>query len=179
VEARAGYNLDIETSPAQVTTLGASGQSYFDVTFSQTVTGSTTWTWRATPAGQVQLEGVDSQGSAASSFFSSLTIDPASTLKLGSGQTYSSGQTYVLIVDWTVARGATVDPNGNGIYFNLFVKQPNGVNANAGATDTITVSVPEASQLAASACLLAGGTAVYAGRRSMRKRIGLKQRPVS
>jgi len=167
-EARADYTLSVGTSPSQITTVGASGQSYFDVTFNQNVGGSSTWNYR-----NYQLQGVDSIGNQDSGLFSSLTIDAASTLKLGSGQTYLSGQTYRLIVDWTVAIGATPDPDGNGIYFNLFLKQPNGVNANAGATDVLNihaVSVPEASQVAASAFLLVGGVVVYAGRRSMRKK---------
>ena len=111
-------------------------------------------------------------GNPTSSLFSSLTVDAASTLHLGG--TYLSGHTYRLIVDWTVATGATPDPDGNGIYFNLLVKQPNAVNANAGATDVLnvqTVSVPEASQVAASALMLIGVTAVYGGRRSMRKKV--------
>jgi hypothetical protein len=150
--------------------VGASGQSYFDVTFNQNVGGSSTWNYR-----NYQLQGVDSLGSQESSLFSSLTIDSASTLKLGTGQTYLSGHTYRLVVDWTVANSAVADPDGNGIYFNLFLKQPNGVNANAGATDVLNiqaVSVPEPSQVAASALLLLGGMVVYVGGRTVRRQIG-------
>jgi hypothetical protein len=169
-EVRADYTLSVGTSPSQITTVGASGQSYFDVTFNQNVGGSSIWNYR-----NYQLQGVDSFGAQDSGLFSSLTIDAASTLKLGAGQTYLSGTTYRLIVDWTVANNSTPDPDGNGIYFNLFVKQPNAVNANAGATDVLniqTVSVPESSQVAASALLLVGGAVVYTGRRAMRRKVG-------
>ena len=169
-QARADYTLSVGTSPSQITTVGASGQSYFDVTFSQNVSGASTWNYR-----NYQLQGVDSLGSQDSGLFSSLTVDAASTLKLGSGQTYHSGSTYRLIVDWTVANNVIPDPDGNGIYFNLFVKQPNAVNANAGATDVLnvqTVSVPEASQVTASALLALGGAVVYVGGRTIRRKAG-------
>jgi len=167
--ARAGYDLSIGTALPQNTTVGASGQSTFDVTFSQTTSGASAWTYR-----NYQLQGVDSMGDQVSGLFSSLTVDSASTLKLGTGHTYSSGQTYTLIVDWTVANNAVADSGGNGIYFNLFVKNPGNVNGNAGATDALNiqaVSVPEASQVAASALILVGGTVAYAGRRSLRKKV--------
>jgi hypothetical protein len=165
VTARGDYSLSIQTSPEQFTTLGGSGQCYFDVTFSDSTHAQSVWTFR-----NYQLQGVDSMGLADSSLFSSLTVDPASTLRLGSGQTYLSGNTYRLIVDWTVANNAVPDPAGNGIYFNLFLRQPNSVNANAGATDVLTVSVPEASQVAASALLVLGGTGVYVGGRTIRRK---------
>jgi hypothetical protein len=175
VEARAAYTLSVGTSPSQITTAGASGQSYFDVTFSQSVSGSSTWNYR-----NYQLQGVDSLGSQDNGLFSSLTVDAASTLKLGTGQSYLSGQTYRLIVDWTVANNAVPDTDGNGIYFNLFVKQPNAVNANAGATDVLniqTVSVPEASQVTASALLALGGAVVYVGGRTVRRKTRGVQAP--
>lgn len=164
--ARADYSLLIQTSPSQLTTAGASGQSSFDVTFNDSTHAQSKWTFRNS-----QLQGVDSIGNPDSTLFSRLAVDSSSTLKLGTGQTYLSGHSYSLIVDWTVANNAIPDPDGNGIYFNLFLKQPNSVNANAGATDVLnvqTVSVPEANQVAASALLFLGGTCVYVGRRTIR-----------
>ena len=157
-EARATYSISIQTSAAQDTTLGASGQSFFDVAFSDSSAPGSFWTFR-----NYQLLGVDSIGNSDPTLFSSLAIDPSSTLQLGSGQTYQSGRTYRLILDWTVASDATPDQDGNGIYFNLFVKQPDGVNANAGATDVVNVqSVPEPS---AAVLFLAGGIAICLRRR--------------
>jgi len=157
VEARATYSISMETSAPQATTLGASGQSFFDITFTDTTEPGSTWSFR-----NYQLEGVDSFNTEAVGFFSSLTIDPSSTLQLGTGQTYESGNTYRLVLNWTVADDATPDPDGNGIYFNLFVKQPDKVNANAGTTDMLTAQVPEPST---AVLLLAGGIAVCLRRR--------------
>jgi hypothetical protein len=170
--ARADYTIGINSSPAQTTTVGGSGQSSFQVTFSQTASGSTTWTYAGSSLSSVNVGTYPPV--TVGGVFSSLTIDSASTLKLASGQTYQSGHTYNLIVDWTVANNAT--PGDYGIYLNLGANKPNsGGIAGSGMTDLVSVhpvSVPEASQVAASAFLLVGGVVVYAGRRSMRKKVG-------
>src|ERR1039458_8002621 len=94
-EVRAAYSIGVSTSPSQNVNQGSSGQSYFDVTFS----GSGTFTYvnknfyAVDSVNNPLTQGVDSP-------FSSLTTDAASTLKLGSGQTYVAG-TYQIIVDWT------------------------------------------------------------------------------
>ena len=165
-EVRAAYSIGVSTSPSQNVNQGSSGQSYFDVTFS----GSGTFTYvnknfyAVDSVNNPLTQGVDSP-------FSSLTTDAASTLKLGSGNTYVAG-TYRLIVDWTVAGAA--NPDQYGVYFNLIANDPGHSRINGGATDSVTVhavSVPEASQVAASALLLIGGVVVYAGRRSVRNKV--------
>jgi hypothetical protein len=158
VEARASYSISIQTSAAQTTLLGASGQSYSDVAFSDSSEPGSFWTFR-----NYQLLGGDSIDDADASLFSSLTIDPSSTLQLGSGYTYQSGNTYRLSLDWPVASDVTPDQDGNDIYSDRFVKQPDDVNANAGATGVLHVQcTPEPSAVA---LFLAGGIAVCLRRR--------------
>src|ERR1035441_2448043 len=164
-EVRAAYSIGVSTSPAQNANQGSSGQSYFDVTFTG---GTFTYVNRnfyaVDSVNNPLTQGVDSP-------FSSLTTDAASTLKLGSGQTYVAG-TYRLIVDWTVDGAA--NPDQYGIYFNLIANDPGHSRINGGATDSVTVhavSVPEASQVAASWLLLIGGVVVSAGRRAARNKV--------
>ena len=154
--ARAVYTISVSTSPTITTSPGSSGQSYFDVSFSGG--GDFTYVsrnlWAVDEFNNPLTPGVDSP-------FSSLTIDPSSTLSLTKPTSYSSGSTYRLLVNWTVSESynATIAPGYDrfGIYFNLFVDQPNAVRANAGATDIVNIqgaSVPEPSQIAGCALIL-------------------------
>ena len=99
--ARANYTISVTTSSTQSTAAGESGQSSFDVSFSGG--GNFTYLnknlWAVDSFANPLTTGVDSP-------FSSLTIDPSSTLLLGTGKAYTSGHTYELIVDWTVSPSA-------------------------------------------------------------------------
>jgi hypothetical protein len=160
VHAQGTFTLSIQNSDAQNTITGASGQSYFDVSFSGggTFTNVNKNLWAVDAFNNPLMTGVDSP-------FSSLTVDAASTLKLGSGQEYESGSTYRLLIDWTVAANASPDPDGNGIYFNLFVKQPDGAAANAGATDVLNIQPQVVPEPSAAVLWVAGGLAFYLRRR--------------
>src|ERR1035441_6967755 len=83
VEARAQgtFTVSIQNSDAQNTLPGASGQSYFDVSFSGggTFTNVNKNLWAVDAFNNPLTTGIDSP-------FSSLTVNAASTLKLGSGQ---------------------------------------------------------------------------------------------
>ena len=168
--AGAAYTISVTTSPTITTSPGSNGQSYFDVSFS----GGGNFTYVSKNLWAVDTEnnpliGVDSP-------FSSLTVDPSSTLKFSG--TYASGSTYRLIVNWTVSDTLTapVAPGFDqyGIYFNLFVDQPNAVRANAGATDIVniqTASVPEPSQIAGCALIAGcGGFPFLRGRKQAPRR---------
>ncbi len=162
--AHANYTISASTSPSQNVSAGASGQSYFDVTFS----GGGTFTYVNQNFWAVDEFSNPLTGS--SSPFSSLTVDPSSTLKLGSGNSYASGNTYQLLVDWTVS--PTAAAGDYGIYFNLFVNQPNLVRANAGATDVVNVqptSVPEPSQAIAGSIVFGCGAVILGGRRWLKR----------
>ena len=162
VEARAQgtFTVSIQNSEAQNAIPGTGGQSYFNVSFSGggTFTNVNKNLWAVDSSNNPLTTGVDSP-------FNSLTVDSASTLKLGSGQKYESGNTYRLLIDWTVASNATLDPDGNGIYFNLFVKQPNGAAANAGATDVLNIQPPVVPEPSAAVLWVAGGLVFYLRRR--------------
>jgi hypothetical protein len=168
VNASAVYTISVTTSPAQFGIPGSSGQSYFDVSFSGggvfTYTGKQLWAVNGSDPDNNPIVGGDSP-------FSSLTIDPSSTLLTGAGKTYNSGQTYRLIVDWTISSDWAVSDT-YGIYFNLFVKQPDNVAANAGATDLVNINaspVPEPSQVLAGSLILGCGVLIFTGRRWMKK----------
>jgi hypothetical protein len=166
VTTYANYTISVSTSPTVTTSAGESGQSYFDVTFN----GGGSFTYVSQNLWAVDQFSNPLLGS--SSPFSSMTIDPTSTLKLGSGHTYASGNTYELLVDWTVSPTAT--SGSYGIYFNLFVNQPNGVRANAGATDIVNIqptSVPEPSQTMAGSLVFGCGALVLGGRRWLAGRL--------
>ncbi len=168
IRAPAAYTISVTTSPTVNTETGQSGQSWFDVSFS----GGGTFSyvsrnlWAVDSFNNPLTPGVDSP-------FSSLVVDPSSTLLLGAGVTYNSGQTYRLMVDWTVASDWNVTDQF-GIYFNLFVNQPNAVRANAGATDIVNIeaaSVPEPPQTKAGALVLGCGLLMGVGRRLFTKRL--------
>ena len=157
--AQGTFTLSIQNCEAQTAIPGAGGQSYFDVSFSGggTFTNVNKNLWAVDAFNNPLTTGVDSP-------FSSLTVDSASTLKLGSGQKYESGSSYRLLIDWTVAGNATPDSDGNGIYFNLFVRQPDGAAANAGATDVLNIQPPVVPEPSAAVLWVAGGL-VYCLRR--------------
>ena len=97
VDAEASFALNIATSADQLVAPGASGQSYFDLTFSGS--GQSTFVrndlWAVDENGNQLTQGVDSP-------FTSLTIDSSSSLHTTSGTKYSAG-TYRVVVDWALA----------------------------------------------------------------------------
>jgi hypothetical protein len=181
LNVRAAYTIGVTTSPTITADAGASGQSYFDFTFSGggqfTCTGKQLWAVDPSDPGTILFgEGV--------SPFSSLTIDPSSTLKLIAdkpngkppivGTKYDSGSTYRLVVNWTIDP-AWIAGGQYGIYFNLLTLQPDGAAANAGATDLVNinepVSVPEPSQVFGASLIFGCGVLAFTGRRWMKKKV--------
>ena len=153
----AGYVITIATSPDVTTKPKASGQSYFDVSFS----GGGQFTFVSDTVTAVDAYNTPLiQGS--TSPFSSLAVDAASTLIMKSGQKYNSGSKYRLLVDWTVSPTWKVSDQ-YGVYLNLNVNQPNAKRANAGNTDIVNiqagspVAAPEPGQMIGGAMLLGCG----------------------
>jgi len=99
--------------------------------------------------------------------FSSVTIDPSSTLNLGNGNNYSAGP-YTLVVNWTLNALDNVGDTGD-ITFNFIAKSPDTLNTQVSPTSTVTVAaVPEPGQALAGAVLLGCGALVFTGRRWMK-----------
>ena len=112
-------------------------------------------------------------------YFTSITIDPASTLLLnqnggltGGGKTYSGNSTLNLVVDWTVDSSQTA-----GDKFDIVFKFAAFAPGASGGGNQITVSsnaridvaaVPEPGQALAGAVLLGCGALVFTGRRWMK-----------
>ena len=166
---QANYTISVTTSPAVNTTAGASGQSYFDFTFSGggqfTYQSRSLWAVDPVDPGQPLFgAGVNP--------FSALTVDSSSTLLFGAGQHYNSGSTYRLVVNWTVDP-TWVAGGQYGIYFNLFANQPDAVRANAGATDIINIAaaaVPEPGQMLGASMILGFGALAFTGRRWVKRK---------
>ena len=168
LNAHAGFALNIAISPDQTVSPGASGQSYFDLTFGGS--GQSTFVskslWALDADGNQLTQGVDSP-------FTSLTIDNSSTLHTTSGTKYSAG-TYRVVVDWTLASGTPHDAS-YGIWFNLVVTKPNSkLPAQAGASDTINttpapVGVPEPDQVLAASVILGCGVLGVGSRRWLKR----------
>ena len=142
--ANANYTITVTTSPQMV---GRSGQSWFDVSFA----GGGNFTYASKQLWSMDGDFNPLLGNA--SPFSALAVDNASTLKLGSGNTYASGNTYQLLVDWVLRDSAIGAKN---IFFNLGVKNPSHAGMNVGATDLVNVcAVPEPSIFLVFALVLA------------------------
>jgi hypothetical protein len=171
LNVRAAYTIGVTTSPTVTADAGASGQSYFDFTFSGG--GQFTYVSKSLWAVDPSDPGTPLFGEGVSPF-SSLTIDSSSTLKLTSGTKYNSGSTYRLLVNWTIDP-AWIAGGQYGIYFNLFANQPDTVRANAGATDVVNindpVSVPEPSQVFGASLIFGCGVLAFTGRRWMKKKV--------
>ena len=170
VDAEASFALNIATSADQLVAPGASGQSYFDLTFSGS--GQSTFVrndlWAVDENGNQLTQGVDSP-------FTSLTIDSSSSLHTTSGTKYSAG-TYRVVVDWALASDAPQDTSF-GVWFNLVVTKPSSkLPAQAGASDAVNVNspsgpvgVPEPNQALAASMLLGCGILSVTTRRWLKK----------
>ncbi|MEI6076702.1 MAG: hypothetical protein WCS94_14055 [Verrucomicrobiota bacterium] len=121
--------------------------------------------------------------------FSSITIDPSSTLLLAAGslnspgyspsgtydtaggKSYNGNTSYTLVVDWTLAANQDIANDPAQIYFKFAATEPVG-----GKVDTVSaisqiniVSVPEPGQALAGVMLLGCGALVFTGRRWISK----------
>ena len=178
-EARAGYSIDLtasgpgssDSNPIS-TTIGQLGQSSsFTVDFNGSSDAGKYFNYSYSVA-------MDVNGVLTPTAFTIGTISVGSPLNLDSPITSANlNHNYTIVVPWTAV-------SGSGLYdINLSVwttSTPGGAfdstpghAAFASATSYVNIaSVPEASQIAASAFLFLGGVAVYAGRRSIRKKAG-------
>jgi hypothetical protein len=165
------------TGPDQSVYLpGATGQTDFNFAL---VGGSSSALWAGTTVSGTAYSSLVSSPAGA---FSSVTVDPATDLVTGPGQTYSvngnGGDGYDEVVNWTISPTAINEVGSITFSFAVITpSQAGSTNPNTkllGAqtlqVDIVpTVTVPEPAQTVAGAMLLGCGGLVFAGRRLFKK----------